>query len=257
MWSSVRISDGTLSWLRFVPQLFQINPGIVLRLDNNCFFPNPFQLIIHLTIRHYTLVVSILEASLNEPPRKCILPWNLLQTCRWLWRVLSSRIQYRLDRDVSEEYVDSKVFACCLLHAGFLLPFLFNNEDGGDMIPRNFPWLSTDYMDLYPSRQNSSCSLLEVFYGKTCTLRGTMFNAVLWMKSIHDWFTARGTLKAWLYTESNDLSEVRVLWLFLDWSICFSAPTRRNIYRQWDSRIHWCRDTCYKETMSCSLHYEG
>jgi hypothetical protein len=28
-------------------------------------------------------------------------------------------------------------FACCLLHAGFLLGLIFNPEDGGDMILRN------------------------------------------------------------------------------------------------------------------------
>jgi hypothetical protein len=29
-------------------------------------------------------------------------------------------------------------FACCLLHAGYLLGLLFNTEDGGDMFLRNF-----------------------------------------------------------------------------------------------------------------------
>jgi hypothetical protein len=40
--------------------------------------------------------------------------------------------------------------ACCLLHAGFLLGLLFNPEDGGDILLRNFGWLSKDYTALYP-----------------------------------------------------------------------------------------------------------
>jgi hypothetical protein len=68
---------------------------------------------------------------------------------------------------------------------------------------------------------------VAVFYGEFCTFKSTMFNAELRMKSVHDWFTIRGTLKAWVCTESNDLGEVKVLWRFLD---CFGASTRRNIY---------------------------
>jgi hypothetical protein len=45
--------------------------------------------------------------------------------------------------------------ACYLLHVGFLLGWLFDPEDGGDMFLRNVSWLSTDYTALYLSRQNS------------------------------------------------------------------------------------------------------
>jgi hypothetical protein len=44
-------------------------------------------------------------------------------------------------------------FACCVLHAGFLLGLLFNPEDGGDMFLPDVGWLSTDYTALYPRRQ--------------------------------------------------------------------------------------------------------
>jgi hypothetical protein len=47
----------------------------------------------------------------------------------------------------------------CLLPAFtlvFLLGLFFVREDGGDMFLRNVGWLSTDYMPLYPMRQNTS-----------------------------------------------------------------------------------------------------
>jgi hypothetical protein len=37
---------------------------------------------------------------------------------------------------------------CCHLHAGFLLHFLFNPEDAGDMFLQNVSSLSTDYYGL-------------------------------------------------------------------------------------------------------------
>jgi hypothetical protein len=43
-------------------------------------------------------------------------------------------------------------FACCLLHAGFLLGLLFYPEDGGDMFLRNVGRLSANYTALYPRR---------------------------------------------------------------------------------------------------------
>jgi hypothetical protein len=43
--------------------------------------------------------------------------------------------------------------SCCLAYAGFLLGFVFNPDDGGDMLLRNVNWLSTD---LCPRRHNSS-----------------------------------------------------------------------------------------------------
>jgi hypothetical protein len=41
---------------------------------------------------------------------------------------------------------------CYLLHAAFWIDLFFGTEDGGDMFLRNVPWLSTDYMALYPRR---------------------------------------------------------------------------------------------------------
>jgi hypothetical protein len=41
-------------------------------------------------------------------------------------------------------------------HVGFFLGLFFSHEDVGDMFLRNVDWLSTDYMVLYPRRQNSS-----------------------------------------------------------------------------------------------------
>jgi hypothetical protein len=43
-----------------------------------------------------------------------------------------------------------------VLHAGFLLGLFFDPENRGDMFLRNVCWLSTDYMALYPRRQNDS-----------------------------------------------------------------------------------------------------
>jgi hypothetical protein len=42
-----------------------------------------------------------------------------------------------------------------LFHLSLLLGLFFDPEDGGEMFFGNFGWLSTDYMALYPRRQNS------------------------------------------------------------------------------------------------------
>jgi hypothetical protein len=41
-------------------------------------------------------------------------------------------------------------------HADFLLGLIFDSENGGVIFLRNVGWLSTDYIALYPGRQNSS-----------------------------------------------------------------------------------------------------
>jgi hypothetical protein len=45
-----------------------------------------------------------------------------------------------------------RVLACYLLHAGFLLGFLIDSEDGGNIFLRNAGCLSTDYRALYPKK---------------------------------------------------------------------------------------------------------
>jgi hypothetical protein len=47
-----------------------------------------------------------------------------------------------------------------MFHAGFLFALFFDPEDRGDMFFRNVGLFSTDYAALYPTRQNSSFSLL-------------------------------------------------------------------------------------------------
>jgi hypothetical protein len=44
--------------------------------------------------------------------------------------------------------------ACYMLHAGFLLGLFFHPEDGGNLLLQNIGWLSVDYMELCPKRQN-------------------------------------------------------------------------------------------------------
>jgi hypothetical protein len=39
--------------------------------------------------------------------------------------------------------------SCYLLHPGFLLSFLFEPDDGGEMFLRNVSCFLTDYMDIY------------------------------------------------------------------------------------------------------------
>jgi hypothetical protein len=49
--------------------------------------------------------------------------------------------------------------------ASFLLGFIFDPKNGGDIFLRNISWLLTDYMALYPRRQNYSAH--HTFYIKT------------------------------------------------------------------------------------------
>jgi hypothetical protein len=54
-----------------------------------------------------------------------------------------------------------------LLHAGLL----FNPEDRGDMFLWNIGWLSTDYIVLCHTRQNSSFHFLSFWYSCQCSAR--------------------------------------------------------------------------------------
>jgi hypothetical protein len=49
-----------------------------------------------------------------------------------------------------------KQAATFCLHTGLLLGLFINPEDGGDMFLQKVGWLSTDYIALYPRRQDSS-----------------------------------------------------------------------------------------------------
>jgi hypothetical protein len=55
-----------------------------------------------------------------------------------------------------------RLSVCNLLHADFSLGLFFDPEDEGDIFLRNVGWLSTNYTELYPRRQNSSfCGLFS------------------------------------------------------------------------------------------------
>jgi hypothetical protein len=57
------------------------------------------------------------------------------------------------------------IFACYLLHAGFLLGLFFDPEDGGRMFLQNIYQLSMHYKTFYPRRLGSSCprSIIDIF----------------------------------------------------------------------------------------------
>jgi hypothetical protein len=46
-------------------------------------------------------------------------------------------------------FLQVNCYACCLLHAGFLLDSFFVPEDEGEMFFRNVSWFSTNYTALY------------------------------------------------------------------------------------------------------------
>jgi hypothetical protein len=50
--------------------------------------------------------------------------------------------------------VEFALLSTCF-HAGFLLRLFFGPENGGYMFLRKVGWLSADYLELYPRRQNS------------------------------------------------------------------------------------------------------
>jgi hypothetical protein len=63
----------------------------------------------------------------HKAPRSAMVHSSICQ----YQRVLTSGIQRRV----------TLCFACCLLHAGSLFGFIFNREDGGDMLLRKVGWL--------------------------------------------------------------------------------------------------------------------
>jgi hypothetical protein len=68
-----------------------------------------------------------------------------------------------------------KAFACCIFHAGFLFSWFL--EDGGDMFLWNADWLSTDYMVLYPRRQNNLDNTTNMGAHSSVVAWGTMLQA--------------------------------------------------------------------------------
>jgi hypothetical protein len=62
----------------------------------------------------------------------------------------------KFNRVSEEEFAIIFRVVCYHLHAGFLLGILFDPEDGDDMFLRIFSSMSTNYMVLYPRRQNWS-----------------------------------------------------------------------------------------------------
>jgi hypothetical protein len=81
-----------------------------------------------------------------------LLPWKSQNLYVW---ATSSNLQ-----QVSKIYASQSgscgvmafSFACCVVHAGFLLGLFFNLEHGGDMFLRNVGWLLTDYKASCPQK---------------------------------------------------------------------------------------------------------
>jgi hypothetical protein len=67
-------------------------------------------------------------------------------------------------------FASKALFACCLLHAGCLFGFLFNLM----MQATCSSEMSTDYMALYPRKQNSSVKLL-IYSSASFKIRGEAF----------------------------------------------------------------------------------
>jgi hypothetical protein len=82
--------------------------------------------------------------------------------------------------------------ACRWLHAGFLVGFFFNPENGGDMFLRNVSRFSTNYTALYPRRQKSSISVKTQ---SNCVQNGVcswcMFR--LWQHSPRIWLSGKNS----------------------------------------------------------------
>jgi hypothetical protein len=62
---------------------------------------------------------------------------------------------------------------------------LFGPEAGGDMFPRNFDWLSTDYTALYPRRQSSSTlsELVGIITGDSLSVIGPEVIRCIFLKA--------------------------------------------------------------------------
>jgi hypothetical protein len=70
------------------------------------------------------------------------------------------RINWRFGETYS---LQTKIAACCLYDAGFLLDLLVEPEYRGDIFIRNIDWRSPDYAPLQLKKQNSSkeCGIME------------------------------------------------------------------------------------------------
>jgi hypothetical protein len=64
---------------------------------------------------------------------------------------------------VNRRFGGTCAISCYLLHAGFLLEWFYNPEDGGDIFFRNISSLSTDDAMLYPRSLNYICQFSHDF----------------------------------------------------------------------------------------------
>jgi hypothetical protein len=123
-------------------------------------------------------------------------------TCR---RVIQARSQHEADRAQSSN--------CCLLHADFLLDFLFNPEDGHDMFLWNAGWLPPDCTAWYPGGQRSSYAYLFMNPQSLLDL-GRFFSFLI--VYAYTFGGARGSVLGWDTILQAGRSRVRVpmRWIF-------------------------------------------
>jgi hypothetical protein len=83
---------------------------------------------------------------------------------------MKSCSQLKTNRRFGKIYLQTST--CSLLHAGFFLDLFSDTENEGDMIPRNVSLLPTDYMAIFPRRQDipgyrvqTSASIPEISRG--------------------------------------------------------------------------------------------
>jgi hypothetical protein len=87
-----------------------------------------------------------------------------------IWDIMpcsSLKVYRRFGAINQHEAGRKKIFACCLLDAGFLLGLPFNLEAGGDTSFRNVGWPSTKYTVLHPRHCSYTLQLIYTYtYGQ-------------------------------------------------------------------------------------------